>query len=105
MPLRAKGDEMHSRSAPGTPSMEGRSAVRISVSGFALLSSLNHIAISSQIAAMTFRPRIRRKEAVWTVIWTPLLRSMLSLVRDCTIAARTGIESISSEMYRNVSPA
>ena len=50
---------MHSRSAPGTVAIAGRSAWRISVSGF-FDSSIGQNAISAQMAPTTVYPRIAR---------------------------------------------
>jgi hypothetical protein len=51
-PFRPYGDVMHTITAPGTVAIAGRSAARISVSGFALSSDCQN-ATSSQTAPMT----------------------------------------------------
>jgi len=74
--------------------MDGRRAFKISWSGFAFVSSLHQVAISSQITARTLRPRTRRQFAVWTVIRTRLVRSIASFAGGAAIIdANRGTDS------------
>ena len=65
---------MPSRSGFGTVLMAGRSAWRISTSGFARVLANRQKATSSQIAATIVKPRTARKHAVWTRIVTRFRR-------------------------------